>query len=147
MKIAKFILLSLLFFITGCTASGPAFSPVENSDINKSLVYIYRPYSAIFCGVAPYVYIDDVKHDQLKNNGYLVYTVDPGKRIIETNCNLSTPLTLYLDVVAGNEYYVRWSVDVDTNFVAVMHTNQLGLIPKEYAIHEIRQTKNSQKKN
>ena len=144
MKIAKFMLLSLVFLITGCTASGPAFSPIGNPDINKSLVYIYRPYSVICCGVAPYVYIDDVKHEQLKNNGYLVYTVDPGKRIIETNCKLSDPLTLYLDVVAGNEYYVRWSVEAKTNFGTIIHTFKFGLIPEEYAIQEIRQTKKSQ---
>ncbi len=142
-KNAKWILLSLVFAGTGCTASGPIFSPAENPGSNKSLVYVYRPFNIVACGVAPYVYIDGVKHDSLKNNGYLVYAVEPGTRIIETNRGLSESLTVYLDVVAGNEYHIRWSVDTNTTGVCVIHTYTLGLIPKEYAIREIEQTKNS----
>jgi len=141
MKIAKPVLLAVTFFIAGCTAGGPAFSPVENPDINKALVYIYRPFNIVGFGVAPCVYIDEVKQGELKNNGYLVYPVDPGTRIIETKDGLSDPLTLYLDIVAGEEYYVRWSIDTDTNWGAVTHTYSLALIPKEYAAQEIKCTK------
>ncbi len=146
-KITKYIFLSLVLFIIGCTAGGPAFSSVENPDTDKSLIYLYRPFNIVGCGMAPYVYIDEVKHDSLKNNGYLVYAVEPGMRIIETNCSLSDPLTLYLDVVAGNEYYIRWWIETNTNWGSVIHKYKLGLIPKEYAINEIKQTKNSQQKN
>ena len=38
MKITKYIFLSLILFITGCTAGGPAFSSVENPDTDKSLI-------------------------------------------------------------------------------------------------------------
>lgn len=140
MKIMLITLLSAVLLMTGCAASGPVFTPAEKLDPNQSFVYIYRPDSLIGCGVTPHIYIDEVKKGPLKNNGYLVCSAEPGKRMIEATSLGVKPLVIYLDIVAGSEYFVRWWFDSD----GMTYSYHMGLIPSEYALREIRGAKKSE---
>ena len=138
-KSVVIMLIVSFIFLTGCMASGPIFSPVEKADSGKAVVYIYRPFTIFHCMWAPDIYIDEVKHGPLKNNGYLVYFIEPGKRIIEIRGTMfsetTTFLTLYPDLDAGKDYYFRLSIG-SSKYV-------FAQIKKEYAISEITGTKKS----
>lgn len=136
------VLLPVVLLMTGCAANGPAFTPAENLDPSQSLVYIYRPGNIVGCGLAPRIYIDEVEKGKIKNDGYLVYPIGPGKRMIEARW-WENILTVYLDVVAGEEYYVRWFADSEGVYSSSIIMS-FGLIPKEYALNEIRHTKKSE---
>ena len=140
MKTIKLILAGLFIFIAGCSANGPAFSPTANPDTNKAVVYVYRLSNFVGCGMVPGIYIDEVKHGSLKNNGYLVYFVEPGKRMIVVRNMGEDLLTIYPDFIAGEEYYIRLNFSLELNVIKM----ELGLIPKEYAIREIIYTKKSE---
>jgi hypothetical protein len=126
-----------VIYISGCTASGPAFTPGKIVDANKAVVYLYRPFSVAGCALTPHVYIDEVKHGPLKNNGYLVYLVEPGKRMVELRDAMwDGPLTIYPDTEAGKQYYIRCTL--------APYKIALGVIPEEYAIREIINTKKAE---
>ena len=137
MKTVVLTLICSLVFIAGCTANGPVFSPIKTAEENKAVVYIYRPFSVAGCALTPHVYIDEVKHGPLKNNGYLVYFVEPGKRMFELRDAMwDEPLTIYPDIEAGKQYYIRCTL--------APYRIELGVIHEEYAIREIRNTKKSE---
>jgi hypothetical protein len=142
-KIPKLILLSAIIFVAGCGASGPPFSPVQNPDISKAMVYIYFPFSLFDWPVEPSIYIDGVEYGKLRSNGYLVYTIDPGTRIIEAK-SAKVSLAVYPEFVAGNEYYIRWLMQESYTVATIRTEYSLKLVPKEYAIQEIVYTKKSQ---
>jgi hypothetical protein len=138
MRAIILILAGSLVFIAGCSANGPAFCPVENADANKAVVYIYRPSDSTGCAYTPCVYIDEIRHGRLENNGYQVYFVEPGKRMIGISDNSTPePMTIYPDFKAGKEYYIRLSFK--TEFMAVV--TLFEEVPKERAIQEIKLTK------
>jgi hypothetical protein len=138
MKAVILVLAGSFVFMTGCTANGPAFSPVENPDANKAVVYIYRPFNIVGAGETPDVYIDEVKYGPLKNNGYLVYFVEPGKRMIANkDPHVPEPMAIYPDLEAGKEYYIRRAYVSNIGSIGI----QIAVIPKEYAIQEIKLTK------
>ncbi len=138
MKAVILILTGSFVFMTGCATNGQAFSPVENPDVNKAVVYIYRPFNVVACCLNPHVYIDEVKYGPLKNNAYLVYFVKPGKCMIELrDAMFDENMTIYPDLAAGNEYYIRWSIETQLT----SHVYKFEVVPKEYAIEEIKLTK------
>lgn len=136
------VVLSAALLLTGCAANGPVFTPEENVNPSKSLVYIYRPGNVVACGWTPRIYIDEVEKGRLKNDGYLVCAIDPGKRMIESTWG-GNMLTQYLDAVAGEEYYFRWFADFGEGYGTSI-TISFGLIPEEYALREIQHTKRSE---
>jgi Protein of unknown function (DUF2846) len=140
MRAIILILAGSFVFITGCTASGPAFSPVEITDANKAIVYIYRPSNFIGGGSNPPVYVDEIKQGRLQNNGYLVYSIKPGKRMIGIEDLTPEPLTIYPDFIAGKEYYIRLSFKTEFTKVVTM----FEVVPKECAIQEIKLTKKAE---
>ena len=139
MKIAQLILISAVLFMTGCSASGPAFSRIEKSEPNKALVYVYVRDKALEWPIID-IYIDEVCRGRLLNNGYQVYSVDPGKRILTAKERTLSALTVYPDIVEGHEYYFRWSYN---SHGLVVRECRLEAIPSEIAIEEIKHTKRS----
>ncbi len=141
MRMALFALLSVVVFLAGCAASGPAFVPAENVDIeNKALIYVYRPDSLAGGNVTPRIYIDEIDKGLLKNNGYLVCSIRSGTRMIEATSWGAKRLTMYLDVIAGREYYIRWWPE--SGYLS--HCYHMKVIRKEDALPEIRHAKKSQ---
>ncbi len=137
----KLSLAGLVGFLTGCTASGPPFSPAATLDANKAVVYIYRPFDIIGSARSPHVYIDEVKYGSLKNNGYLVYFVEPGKRIIRLSYGAwDKPMRIYPDLEAGKEYYFRLTYKSEIGSIVT----QFGMIPEEHAKQEIAPTKRAE---
>jgi hypothetical protein len=138
MRKVALILICSFAFIAGCTANGPVFSRVEITDDNKAVVYLYRPFSVVGCGQTPWIYIDDIKQGQMKNNGYIVYFVEPGKRMIEVRDQMwDKSLTLYPDLEGGKEYYIRFFYESKIGSIET----SLAVIPPEYALQEINRTK------
>lgn len=148
MKRTAVILLTLLSIsaFSGCSASGPAFARREHPDPNQALVYIYRPANLIGAASVTTISIDAEDRGQLKEKGYLVFDLKPGKRMIEARYWGTPPLTLYLDAAAGEEYFLRWFVDIGEGY-GISHTLSFGQIPSEYALREIQYTKLSVKKS
>ena len=133
-----YVSIILLILIAGCTASGPSFSPVSAHEPNKAIVYVYRPFDVVGSGLAPKVYIDGVKYDPLKNKGYLVYFVEPGKRMLELRDAMwDEPMTIYPEFAPEKEYYFRLSFGSNFGGIKI----GFGEIPKEYALQEIKYTK------
>ena len=144
MKYTLYTLLIVLCFITGCAADGPAFIRAEHlQSPDQALICFYRPIHCAALGSGPRIYIDEVEKGQLKPKGYLVRTADPGTRMIEGNFS-GLLMTIYLDVVAGEEYYIRWYTSDEFTGSGVLVTSTWGVIPKEYALAEIQKTKRSE---
>ncbi len=138
MRTIAISLIFLLIFITGCTAGGPAFSPVKTINENKAVVYIYRPFNICGSGETPTIYIDEVKYGKIKNNGYLVYFVEPGKRMVEARDWIwERPLTLYPDLEAGKECYIRFYYTYNWGTIETA----LAVIPPKDALAEIVKTR------
>jgi hypothetical protein len=138
MKTILLIPVVSIVFIAGCTAGGPVFSPVKTIDANKAVVYIYRPFSVCGSVQTPTVYIDEVKYGPIKNKGYLVYFVEPGKRMVEVRDWVwDKPLTIYPDLEAGRECYIRFFYEYNWGTIKMT----LAVIPPEYAQREIASTR------
>jgi hypothetical protein len=139
MKIGLLFLLSVISLMTGCAANGPAFESVENPDVSQGLLYFYRPSSLFGVGLSTKISIDEVEQGSLKEKGYFSCCVKPGKRIIEAKIGMEKPLTLYLDVESGQEYYIRWWFESSYS----SYSYNIAVIPIEYAIQEIQHTRKS----
>ena len=141
MKKLLFTVLGSAMILTGCAANGPAFALMEHSDPNEAVIYFYRPDMFFGDAAMPTICIDEVKQGVLKHKGYLVCSVQPGRRMIESTTALGMrPLTMYLDAAGGNEYFVRWW------FVSngMSYSYHLGLIPREHALREIQLARKSE---
>lgn len=132
-----------VLLMTGCCANGPAFVPLENSDPNQAVIYIYRPFSTTYFVYAPKVLVDEIEYGTLQNNGYIACAVKPGKRIIETKGVSPKPLTIYADIEKGAEYYFRWWVEVEGAYTMTA-AFQLAAMKPEFGLTEIQQTKKCQ---
>jgi len=110
MKKYQIILLSL--FLIGCSASGPLYTEHVPSVKDVSVVYIYRPIRTVNCCVAPAIYIDGVKKVSLKNGGYSVFELAPGKHEIKVGDGSYgfDPATVEGTYVAGTSYYFKWVI-------------------------------------
>lgn len=138
MKKLLLILLGGAAMLTGCAANGPAFTAAEKPQPGKSQIYFYRPGNLIGCAMATRISIDEVEQGKLKDRGYFVRSIEPGKRIIDADYGV-THQTIYLDIVPDEEYYVRWYVDLNEGY-GISHTMSLALIPEIYALREIQYT-------
>lgn len=108
-----FLLLSVLFLLTGCATPMVAslekhkghYAPILNP--NKALIYIYRDSSYI--GSLRGLYIDgDGKRIGALNSGtYFVYETDPGERVIAVENWLGKAPYRVINVESGKRYYVK----------------------------------------
>jgi len=134
MKLNSFKLVLILcssVLLTGCGAHGPAFSPVELTQSDKALVYIYRP--AAFEGGANTfrIRVNDNHVTDLSNGGYYAYMADPGElsfkikktfNFFDVNFALGLPYAIWekekerlkFNVEAGKTYYIKYKADPES---------------------------------
>ena len=74
--------LSLLVF-AGCSTSTTLFSAIPELPKGQSCIVVYRPKRMRANDVHPHVYLDGVKQFPLRNAGYNVLNVVPGKHTVE----------------------------------------------------------------
>lgn len=83
--------LCLMFFlISGCVASGPSFTRLSEPENGKSTIYLYRPSTMVNRGMAPDIYINEVKYEKLNDGGYQVYNLSPGDYNVAIDGNIFT---------------------------------------------------------
>lgn len=102
-------------YIISCSATGPEFQPVYSEDDSKALVYIYRPWR--FCNSAgkTYLYINDTKLLNMRNQGYTWFNVEPGTHVLK-NLFVRTKkpdlllANFELETKANHTYYFRYDL-------------------------------------
>jgi hypothetical protein len=96
-------------------ATGPKFSGLQPAPSNAALVYVYRPHFYSNRNAYPYLYIDGVQKEVMRDSGYLVYQVEPGERKIEIKGSMMIwgprELTLHPTLAAGNRYFFELRSD------------------------------------
>jgi len=113
-NLLKFALVSCVFILTACGATGPAYvaEPEIVGGSDKALVYIYRP-SAFQGGAISYdVHVGPQEDDKtivtLKNGGYFPYYSAPGE--VEFWAKTEAASSLTLDLQPGDVKYIKGTV-------------------------------------
>jgi hypothetical protein len=130
------VFVGLALLLSGCAATGPAFSPVAPSN-DRALVYIYRSGDYMFGARDTYFIVDNKAVAELSLSGYTYFYATPGKHVLEQEWPFDIAITPFihrarLDVEwkAGETYYYK--------FAPIMSLNR---VVKSQALQEIRLTK------
>lgn len=104
-------LLSLLLFLSGCSASGPRYQSTQLTSQSNGLIYIYRPAQFVNGGGYPEILINNESIGPLKNGGYLYAEVSPGRYHVRSKGNVMHWLlpdqSTVIDVRSGETVYLR----------------------------------------
>ncbi|WP_164718210.1 DUF2846 domain-containing protein [Colwellia sp. Arc7-635] len=115
MRVLFLIICTLIF--SGCSASGERFNGFENTALNKSSLYIYRPSKFFQGGTWPTVFIDGQEKFSLKNSGYVFSQLEPGEHEIKIGSTSFLDNWIFGDVVGnidtekGKTYYLRFDIE------------------------------------
>ena len=87
----KILVVFAIVFLSGCAASGPAFSKVESIPENSGVVYIFREKAFVASIVEIVNYIDGSEVSRLKSNGYSSHIVTSGEHeiVMQWDCAVS----------------------------------------------------------
>lgn len=150
-KISVFVLLGLL---SSCTMTGPKFTPLENVDSQRGVIYVYRPSNYDMGLMSALISLDGKQVASLENGGYVAVPVAPGEHTITQkwkagilgNSNLeSGTTTTMVEVQSSGASYVSLTssgkrVEAKRfNAVAVELKWQLNQVSADQALPEISQ--------
>lgn len=150
-KISVFVLLGLL---SSCTMTGPKFTPLENVDSQRGVIYVYRPSNYDMGLMSALISLDGKQVASLENGGYVAVPVAPGEHTITQkwkagilgNSNLeSGTTTTMVEVQRSGASYVSLTssgkrVEANRfNAVAVELKWQLNQVSADQALPEISQ--------
>ncbi|MBJ2320641.1 DUF2846 domain-containing protein [Pseudomonas sp. WS 5406] len=150
-KISVFVLLGLL---SSCTMTGPKFTPLENVDSQRGVIYVYRPSNYDMGLMSALISLDGKQVASLENGGYVAVPVAPGQHTITQkwkagilgNSNLeSGTTTTMVEVQSSGASYVSLTssgkrVEANRfNAVAVELKWQLNQVSADQALPEISQ--------
>ncbi|MBK8815599.1 MAG: DUF2846 domain-containing protein [Methylococcaceae bacterium] len=102
------ILLVIPLAIIGCSASGPAFKPVNPIPYDKGVVYIYREPSFAGSGVYGTVTANKMPITKIKNGGYFPFIANPGNVHFEVSTETTNEADVTVEV--GKEKYLKTTV-------------------------------------
>ncbi|AXA92695.1 DUF2846 domain-containing protein [Massilia sp. YMA4] len=115
-------LASLVFALTGCTATGPIFQEAASAPEGKGLVYLYRPSSLALAARSAKFFVSGQKIAELNTNGYTAVYLPEGHHVILQRwadneypalmANIvgpTKPIAIPLDVKAGDTHYIRFT--------------------------------------
>ncbi|MCZ6847014.1 MAG: DUF2846 domain-containing protein, partial [Alphaproteobacteria bacterium] len=136
-----------------CTASGPAFTPVQLENPKNALIYIYRS-STLFYSANPEIpilYVDDKRLLPLKIGGDTWASVEPGThKILVRHSILGVPAfslgEVSISAEPGAIYYLKFSqqagdiVSYGTQ-VIVTANSKLRPVDETTGLSEIMKTK------
>lgn len=96
--------------LAGCTASGPAFKPVDPLPAGQGVVYIYREPGFVGSGVYGTVTANKTPITKIMTGGYFPYISKPGTVHFE----VSTEATNEADVTveSGKEKYLKTTIGI-----------------------------------
>lgn len=146
------IILSVVSGVSGCSATGPIFKPIDAISSNVATVYIYRPWQFFNGGGWPELFIDGKKEFALKNGGYGVVYLEPGSHEVKAEGSMlftnwyPRPISFTYDYQANQEYYIRVTPKLGNmmavgNSVVVSGSAQVSIVEKKDALTEITTTK------
>jgi len=150
-KISALFLLGLL---SSCTMTGPKFTPLENADFHRGVIYVYRPSNYDMGLMSALISLDGKQIASLENGGYVAVPVTPGEHTITQkwkagilgNSDLEGgTTTTVVDVKSSDASYVSLtssSTRVQAkrfNAVAVELKWQLNKVSANQALPEISQ--------
>ena len=94
--------------LAGCSASGPAFKPVDPIPAGRGVVYVYRQPGFVGSAVYGTVTANKTPITKIENGGYFPYVSDPGPVHFE----VTTEATNEADVTveAGKEKYLKTTI-------------------------------------
>lgn len=140
----KFILISVVLFLTSCGATGPKFTTLTNTESGYGVIYIYRPSAFLNGGAAPYVYINGEEKSKLKNGGYQLYKLPPGEYEVVTDGFTWLPgkAVVVVKLNSAEKVYLR----LVSNFEAAIGTSivsgsTLTPVTEKFALKELVGTK------
>lgn len=135
-------ILAINLILSGCqTKPEITADPLLNPE-NAAMIYVYRP-SSQWMGLAiDYrVSLDDRYIGSLETGGYIRSYAEPGERAVTVQSHFLTipdgrPFTLRVKAKAGEEYYIRFSQNIDSivmmsGTVVTTGHNELHLVPYE----------------
>ena len=114
----KLIILTFIVILSGCAANGPIYKPHVKSELDTSIIYIYRPDRVVNCCVSPAVYINGKRLDSLKNAGYLVYEFPAGSFEITVGDGSYgfEEQTIKIELQKNSSQYLKWVIGSINNF-------------------------------
>ncbi len=74
----RILILIATLVISGCAATGPAYSELKPIRENTGILYIYRPAKFLNSAVSPGIIIDEQEYAVLPHGGYMVFELDAG---------------------------------------------------------------------
>jgi len=137
-KIFISLLIALVFSLSGCAAKGPTFTDVKSNNLDKALLYIYRPWAMTGAAVSYQVVLNNVRiSPKLSNQSYLVKEIDPGEIVLFTDTR-NIDRVLKFTGEAGKTYFVSIS---SKNYAAMVFEHAAYLVDKDLAIEELKKCK------
>jgi len=139
----KFVIgAACLFILSACSATGPVFTSVEEPSNVNATVYIYRTHYFTHRNSFPYVHINGVQKDAIRDEGYLLYHVPPGKTAIEIigdiwNWPPKVPLKIEPVLESRSTYFFRLRFEPIAN--GTRHI--IEQVRREEAVSELRTKK------
>lgn len=145
--------------LSGCAATGPAFSPVREVKAGQGVLYVYRPETESMSILSAIFDVDGQKTATLENNGYAAISVTAGRHHISHqwktgvfgNSNLEgKPVFMSVNIKENEPTYVRllararWetapalypNIGINTHFYWALEE-----VPESIALPELQKTK------
>ncbi|MFZ4699587.1 MAG: hypothetical protein ACOYMG_06015 [Candidatus Methylumidiphilus sp.] len=104
----NFWLILAATLITGCSASGPAFKPIDPIPAGKGVVYIYREPGIVGSGVYGTVTANKTPLTKIKTGGYFPYISDPGPVHFEVSTEATNEADV--NVESGKDKYLKTTI-------------------------------------
>lgn len=105
------ISLAAIMVLSGCMATGAAYSPAA-MNTGKAQLVIYRPSGFMLGGVPAAIEINGVSKCSLSTSGYMIDNIEPGQTVVAADTwQLPGTSKLMFNAKAGHKYYVKVSVN------------------------------------
>lgn len=132
--------------LSGCAATGPAFTPAPVSNAKKALVYIYRVDSFALGGRDAYFYVDDQNVADLSRNGYTWFHAPAGKHELKqkwpVDVSLYKKLETSVNWESGHSYYYRFvTFSGESSYPTIKIHWHLSEVPAGVAMNEMQTSK------
>lgn len=143
----RFLAVLLTFLLlSGCAATGPAFTPAPHPDANakQALVYIYRSDTFAFGGRDAYFYVNGVNVADLSRNGYTWFHAPAGTHQLVQKWPIDVSrqsLEGKVEWIAGETYYYKLLTDSESSHPTLTLRWRLAAVSPGIAEAELRATK------
>lgn len=134
--------MSFALLISGCSASGPPFSPAPPGESSKAILYVYRPKAFAQSAASFDTFVDGIKIVELKNEGYTWIYVPAGEHKVLMQLGMGGPkIATKFTAEAGKNHYVKVGSTWSTAVIVTSTKTKIGVVEEKDALPEIRLTK------